>query len=102
MSLIDYSRRLDGRGFWTEFSGDGTISGTVKKYASPVNLPVAVVVVLLRQPDHRHVATTWSDADTGAYSFAAINRDYLYDVLTIDPAGGYRSYIATNLRPVVA
>ena len=82
-----------------EFSGRGLISGTVKRDADPVDMPLRRRVRLHRDSDGQMVRETWSDAATGAYLFDAINEAYRYTVIAYDHLHDYRAVVADNLTP---
>ena len=75
------------------------LSGTVKYKNTPTNTPVHRKVWLLREPGMRPIATTWSDATTGAYEFRYIAGGYKYTVVSFDYTQNYRAVIADNLPP---
>ena len=75
------------------------LSGTVKYKNTPTNTPVHRKVWLFREPDMRPIATTWSDATTGAYEFRYIAGGYKYTVVSFDYTQNYRAVIADNLPP---
>lgn len=81
--------------------GNGTISGTVKKDADPTDLPLRRRVRLMREVDGRVVRETWSDAATGAYTFAGIDPAQTYTALAYDHEHNYRAVVADNLVPEV-
>lgn len=80
--------------------GRGRIAAKVEIKSTPVNMPVARRVVLLRHVDDKKVAETWSDA-LGNYSFADIDERQTYYVIAFDHTGSYRAVIADKLRPEV-
>ena len=82
-----------------EFSGRGFISGTVKRDADPVDMPLRRRVRLHREADGQMVRETWSDTATGAYRFDEINEAYKYTVITYDHLHDYRAVIADNITP---
>lgn len=81
------------------FGGQFKVVGTVKYKNTPINTPLRRRVFLLREPDMRLVATSWSDATTGAYSFTGIAGTCTYTVLSVDYAHNYRAVVADNLAP---
>ena len=81
------------------FGGDGIITDLVEQKALPTNLPLSRRVRLYEQRSGKLVAETWSDAATGAYSFANLNRSLKYTVLAYDHTSTYRAVIADNLSP---
>lgn len=83
------------------FDGDGFISGTVKRDADPVDIPLKRRVRLHREHDGLPVRETWSDPVTGAYSFPQISRDFVYTVVAYDYEHNYRAVIADNIVPEV-
>lgn len=81
------------------FGGNGVINGTVKERSLPENAPLARRVRLIEQRSGYVVAEAWSNATTGAYSFANIDRSRKYTVVSYDHTGFYRAVIADNLTP---
>lgn len=79
------------------FSGAGTIYGTVKEQATPDNMPLRRQVLLLDETTNLIVRETWSDATTGAYTFANVDPNRRYSVITYDYTHNYRAVIADNL-----
>lgn len=73
------------------------IKGTVKEKNTPLNIALRRRVWLLDQSTHRLIASTWSDAATGAYVFDHIRVDVQYLILAYDWAGLYRAVIADNI-----
>lgn len=90
----EQSARLD-----VYFGGNGIIVGTVKEKSTPSNIPLYRRVRLVEQRSGYVVAETWSNATTGAYSFANIDRSRKYTVVSYDHTGFYRAVIADNLTP---
>lgn len=81
------------------FGGRGVINGTVKERSLPDNTPLARRVRLIEERSGYVVAETWSDASTGNYSFANIDRSRTYTVVSYDHTGLYRAVIADRLTP---
>ena len=81
------------------FGGTGQITGTVKEKASPANLPLHRRVVLIDEATRLTLAETWSDASTGAYTFANLEPAFKYTVLAYDYTGAYRGVIADGQIP---
>lgn len=81
----------------SELKGRGVISGTVKVFGSPDNVPLGRLVRLHREPDGMFVRATWSDPITGAYTFNGVRPDCKYSVTSFDYQHGYRAVIADNL-----
>ena len=79
-------------------SGSYRITGTTKNKATPSDLPVARRVRLHEQISGRLVRETWSDATTGAYTFAGL-RQTLYYVTAFDHTGTYGGVIETDVTP---
>ncbi len=79
--------------------GNGVINGTVKEKSTPTNVPLYRRVRLIEQRSGYPVAETWSNATTGNYSFANIDRSLKYTVVSYDHTGLYRAVIADNLTP---
>lgn len=90
----EQSARLD-----VYFGGNGIIVGTVKEKSTPSNIPLYRRVRLVEQRSGYVVAETWSNATTGAYTFANIDRSRKYTVVSYDHTGFYRAVIADNLTP---
>lgn len=80
--------------------GAGRIVGTVEEKGSP-NAPLRRKVRLHRDVDGLPVRETWSDAKTGAYTFADINPAYTYTAIAYDYTRNYRAVIADGLAPEV-
>lgn len=81
--------------------GRGIITGTVKRDASPVNMPLRRRVRLHRDVDGRMIRETWSDATTGDYLFSDINPALKYTVISYDHERNYRAVVADNITPEV-
>lgn len=81
------------------FGGNGVVNGTVKEKSTPSNIPLYRRVRLIDQRSGNMVAETWSNATTGAYTFANIDRSRKYTVVSYDHTGFYRAVIADNLTP---
>lgn len=82
-----------------EFGGAGRIFGTTKAKASPNNLPTKARVVLLHQRSKLLVRETWSDPDTGDYSFDGLDLRQEFLALAEDAAGNFRAVAAQRLLP---
>lgn len=82
-----------------QWGGNGVINGTVKEKSTPTNIPLRRRVRLIDQRSGITVAETWSDATTGAYSFANIDRSRVYTVISYDHTTLYRAVAADNLTP---
>lgn len=80
------------------FGGDGKITGTVK-VAGPPEAPVRRRVRLIRERDGLTAGETWSDPDTGAYSFTFIDREQTYTVLSYDHTETFRAEVADRITP---
>jgi len=74
------------------------ITGTTKNKAAPSDLPVSRRVRLHEQSSGRIVRETWSDATTGAYTFAGL-RLTAYYVVSFDHTNTFGGVIADNLTP---
>lgn len=83
-------------------AGRGSITATVKEDGTPTDTPVRRKVRLFRDRDGLLVRETWSDATTGAYSFAEINENETYSVVSYDHNDNYRAVIADRITPTVA
>ena len=81
-------------------SGQGVITGTVKKIGTPSDTPVYRRVRLHEQISGRIVRETWSDATTGAFSFTGL-RLTAYYVVGFDHTGEFGGVLADNLTPEV-
>lgn len=81
------------------FGGNGRIYGNVKKFGDPLSLPLKRRVYLHRQKGGTFVAETWSDAETGAYSFSDIETGIAYYAIAFDYEANYRAVIADGLVP---
>lgn len=81
--------------------GAGVITGAVKIDTTPVDIPLRRRVRLHREVDGMLVRETWSDAVTGAYTFADINPAYTYTAIAYDYAHDYRAVVADNIAPEV-
>jgi hypothetical protein len=77
-------------------SGVGRITGTVKY--SPAQ-PVHRKVRLLDDASGALIRETWSDATTGAYTFAQIDPTRTYTVLAYDYTGAFRAVVADRIKP---
>ena len=82
-----------------EFGGAGRIFGTTKSKASPSNLPTKARVVLLHQRSKLLVRETWSDPDTGDYSFDGLDLRQEFLALAEDAGGNFRAVAAQRLLP---
>ncbi len=78
-------------------NGTGTITGTVKQKALPVDIPLSRKVRLMRERDGKIVRETWSDATTGAYTFTGLDLNQAYTAIAWDHVHTYRAVIADNL-----
>jgi hypothetical protein len=74
--------------------GPAWLSGTVKKDATPDDLPLRRRVRLYEGNCRRFVRETWSDAATGAFSFSNLNPDQQYTAIVYDHLGQYRALIS--------
>lgn len=83
------------------FGGAGVVSGTVKRDADPVDLPMRRRVRLFDERSGLLVREAWSEAATGAYSFAGIDAARTYTVVAYDHDRAYRAVIADNMTPEV-
>lgn len=81
-------------------SGPLQITGTTKNTGTPPT-PVRRRVRLHEQSSGRIVRETWSDATTGAYTFAGL-RQTLYYVTAFDHTGTYGGVIETDVTPAAA
>jgi hypothetical protein len=99
-SLSPFSTRASRlRAIDTQFGGPGRIFGTTKTKASPSNLPTKARVVLLHQRSKLLVRETWSDPDTGDYSFDGLDVRQEFLALAEDAAGNFRAVAAQRLLP---
>lgn len=85
-----------------EFGGRGVVSGTVKRDADPVDLPMRRRVRLFDERSGLLVREAWSEAATGAYSFAGLDATRTYTVVAYDHEHHYRAVIADNMTPEAA
>lgn len=81
-------------------SGSLQITGTTKNTGTPPT-PVRRRVRLHEQSSGRIVRETWSDATTGAYTFAGL-RLTAYYVTAFDHTGTYGGVIEADVTPVAA
>lgn len=84
-----------------EFGGRGVVSGTVKRDADPVDLPMRRRVRLFDERSGLLVREAWSEAATGAYSFAGLDATRTYTAVAYDHDRAYRAVIADNMTPEV-
>jgi hypothetical protein len=73
------------------FYGDATIAGTVKRRATPTNLPLMRKVWLYHEPTARLIAETWSHPATGVFTFSNLLAGQVYTVLSDDYQAVYRA-----------
>jgi hypothetical protein len=78
-----------------DWRGAGSIAGHVQIGS----LPVSKRVRCYDRKTGKLVAETWSDAGTGAYTFARLNPLRLYTVLAIDDANQYNAVAADEITP---
>lgn len=83
------------------FGGAGVVSATVKRDADPVDLPMRRRVRLFDERSGLLVRETWSEAATGAYSFAGLDAARTYTAVAYDHDHACRAVIADNLTPEV-
>jgi hypothetical protein len=76
--------------------GPYSISGTTKNTGTPTNVPVRRRVRLHDQPTGRALREVWSDALTGAWTFANL-RAGLFFVMTLDHTGTHNGEITTDI-----
>ena len=81
------------------FHGKGSIVGTLKKEATPDNLPMSRRLYLIEEDSYIVVAETWSDKD-GNYRFDLLDENLHWTVLAYDYEKNFRSVIANNLSAV--
>ena len=94
MAAIDNDRRE--LVFQGADDGPYTITGTTKNTGTPSNAPVRRRVRLHDQFTGRALREVWSEAATGAYTFANI-RAGLFFVMTLDHTGAYNGEITTDI-----
>lgn len=82
--------------------GIGYIPGTVKRAATPADVPARRRVRLHRDVDGMMVREAWSHAVTGEYLFSGINHRQRYTIIVYDNDGAYRAEAADNIAPEVA
>lgn len=81
------------------YGGRGFITDTVEEQGSPSNTPLRRRVRLIRDRDGTCVRETWSDAETGQYTFDNIDETQTYTVISYDHLRNYRAVVADNLTP---
>ncbi len=81
------------------YGGGASISGTVKRKATPANVPLARRVRLFDEATGTLLQETLSDATTGEYSFDGVDTRRRYTVLAYDHLHDYRAEAADNLTP---
>ena len=81
-----------------QFDGQGQITGTVKN--APAT-PVRRRVVLIDEVTRKTARETWSDAATGAYTFAHVDIGRTYTVLSYDHTHAFRAVVADRVVPEV-
>lgn len=79
--------------------GNSSIEGSVSIRHSPENEPIRSNVLLIDQSTNKVVASTWSDALTGKYSFKNINPNLLYTIVAYDPEDLYDPIAKDDLVP---
>ena len=89
-----------GRYDYFHGQGNGVVAGTVKTKATPTNLPTFCKVWLIRFEDKLPIAAQWTNAATGAFSFANLSMDYTYTVEAFDHTLNFRAVIADRVAPV--
>lgn len=80
--------------------GKGVIRGTVFEKGTP-NLVLKRKVRVHRESNGEAVQQTWSDAETGAYTFVGLDPRVKYTVIAYDYKHNYRAVVADNLTPEV-
>lgn len=83
------------------YSGNGRISGTVKRKSSPNNTPVARRVLLVDEKTCSIVLETWSNATSGAYTFNGVSPLLKFSVIAYDYTLTHPAVIASNITPTV-
>jgi len=80
--------------------GKGYITGSVKeKVTPPPSIARHERVRLIRERDGRCIRETWSDATTGAFTFANIDETLRYTVVAYDHTNTLRAVIGDNILP---
>lgn len=79
--------------------GDGRVTGTVRTKGSPTNPPIRALVRLYRDLDGAFIGQTWSDANTGAYTFDWVSMAYRYTAVAYHIERQLRAAAADNLTP---
>lgn len=87
-------RRLD-----YQRGGDGRVTGVVRTKGSPTNPPIRALVRLYRDLDGAYIGQTWSDANTGAYTFNWVSMQYRYTAVAYHLEHQLRAAAADNLTP---
>ncbi|MGP1680772.1 MAG: hypothetical protein ACTS8S_00390, partial [Giesbergeria sp.] len=87
------------RGANAILGGAGQIQGNVFRDADPADLPLRRRVYLHRQRGGLMVQEQWSNAATGAFSFADVDLNERYYVVAFDYKHDYRAVIADNITP---
>lgn len=82
-------------------TGNGTISGTVKKLNTPDNIPLQRRVRLHDKLGMRLIRETWSDPVTGAFSFTNVQAGGRYVVIAYDHPHQYRAVIDDSVEVTV-
>lgn len=82
--------------------GIGYIPGTVKRAATPADVPARRRVRLHRDVDGVMVREAWSHAVTGEYLFSGINHRQRYTVIAYDHTGEFEAVVAAGVVPDVA
>lgn len=81
----------------SRLGGRGMIVGTTKLKGVPTNIPVSSLVRLYRDLDGALMASTQSDAITGAFTFTGLDETRTYTPVAIDATAMYRAVIADRV-----
>lgn len=81
------------------FHGKGSIVGTLKKAATPQDLPMSRRIYLIEEDSNIVVDEVWSDQN-GNYRFDSIDENLHWTVVAYDHEQHFRSVIANNLKAV--
>lgn len=73
--------------------GTVSVSGTVKKMGLPANLPLRRRVRLYHSKDRRFIRETWSDPDTGEFSFTGLKAGEEMHLIAHDHEHTYRALV---------
>ncbi len=108
IALLNREHRLAllAAGVWptvpiTERHYTGAFNGQIADIIKVTNTPARRRVTLLDHKTLRPVAQTWSDADTGVYTFTGLNPARRYLVIADDYTQTYNAAVADWVAPEV-